>query len=142
MMHRNTPASDSQREAWLVYDGECPFCSAYVKYMRVRDGVGQLHLIDARAGSRLVQEIRAAGYDLNDGMVLKVGNSYYHGADCVHALALLSSRSSLFNRLNAAIFASPRLSRIVYPILRAGRNATLRLLGRTKIVQHSIRNAS
>jgi predicted DCC family thiol-disulfide oxidoreductase YuxK len=142
MTDRKTPAGESQREAWLVYDGECPFCSAYVKYVRVRDSLGQLHLIDARAGSRLVHEIREAGYDLNDGMVLKVGNSYYHGADCVHALALLSSRSSLFNRLNAAVFASPRLSRIVYPVLRAGRNATLRLLGRTKIGQHPIRNAS
>jgi predicted DCC family thiol-disulfide oxidoreductase YuxK len=142
MTDRNTLVAESQREAWLVYDGECPFCSAYVKYVRVRESLGQLHLIDARADSRLVQEIRQAGYDPDDGMVLKVGNSFYHGADCVHALALLSSRSSIFNRLNAAVFASPSLSRIVYPILRAGRNATLRLLGRTKIMQHSVRNAS
>lgn len=66
-------------------------------------------------------------------MVLKLGGRYYHGADCIHALALLSSSSGLFNRINAKVFRSPQLSRVLYPVLRAGRNTVLRLLGRTKI---------
>jgi len=48
-------------------------------------------------------------------------------------LALLSTPSSGFNRLNAALFRSPTASRLLYPVLRAGRNAVLRLLGRGKI---------
>jgi hypothetical protein len=46
---------------------------------------------------------------------------------------MLSSRSSLFNRINAAIFRSPQLSRWLYPGLRAGRNAALRILSRSQI---------
>jgi hypothetical protein len=46
---------------------------------------------------------------------------------------MLTSGSDTFNRMNAAIFRSPTLSRLFYPILRAGRNATLRALGRTKV---------
>ena len=57
----------------------------------------------------------------------------YHGHDCIHMLALLSTPSSAFNRLNAARFRAPRAARLLYPVLRTGRNAALRLLGRSKI---------
>lgn len=143
MSERDRISLDSPRvDAWLVYDGECPFCSAYASYLRVRESVGVLHLIDARDGGSLVEEIRSTGFDLNDGMVLKLGGRLYCGTDCIHALALLSSRSSFFNRLNARVFRSHRLAQILYPVLRAGRNFTLRLLGRTKIPEHPIRDVS
>lgn len=120
-------------EAWLIYDGECPFCSAYVKYLRVQDSVGALHLVNARDGGPVVEQVKQAGADLDEGMVLKIGDRLYHGADCIHALALLSTPSNIFNRINGRIFRSPTMARHLYPILRAGRNAALRLLGRRKI---------
>jgi predicted DCC family thiol-disulfide oxidoreductase YuxK len=118
--------------AWLIYDGDCPFCSRYVQYVRVRDAV-ELRLVNARDGGPLVDEVKRAGLDLDGGMVLKLGDRYYHGADCIHVLALLGSPSNAFNRVNAAIFRSERLSRVLYPVLRAGRNTVLRMLGRTKL---------
>ncbi len=126
-------AADGDTEAWLVYDGECPFCSRYVRYLRLREAVSKLHLVNAREGGPVVDDAVRAGLDLDDGMVLKMGGRYYHGADCIHALALLSGGSSAFNRINAAIFRSRPLSRVLYPVLRAGRNAVLRGLGRSKI---------
>ena len=117
-------------EAWLVYDGQCPFCSAYVRYVRVRDSVGRLHLVDARQAHPIADEACALGFDLDQGMVLKLGDRFYHGADCINVLALLSTGSGPFNRLNGAIFRSPTASRLLYPVLRAGRNLALRLLGR------------
>ena len=127
------PNDSAVGEAWLVYDGQCPFCSRYVRYVRLRESVKPLHLVDAREGGPVVEEIQRAGFDLNAGMVLKMGGRYYHGPDCIHALAMLSSPSSLFNKINAAIFRSPQLSRWLYPGLRAGRNAALRILGRGQI---------
>lgn len=124
---------DDGKAAWLIYDGDCPLCSRYVRYVRLRDTVGKVHLINAREGGPLVDEMAAGGLDLNEGMVLKMGGRYYHGADCIHALAMLSSPSNTFNRINAAIFRSPTLSRMLYPVLRVGRIAVLRALGRTKI---------
>jgi|SRR5690606_17817674 len=117
----------------LVYDGECPVCSTYVRYMRIRESVGDLTLINARDGGDWVQKIRAAGYDLDEGMVLVYGGRIYHGADCINMLALLSSSSGLFNRFNATIFRHKGLSRVLYPVLRFGRNTLLRLLGRKKL---------
>lgn len=116
----------------LIYDGDCPFCSRYVRYVRFREAAGSVQLIDARDGGEIVEDILRAGYDLDEGMVLKAGDRIYHGADCIHALALMSSDSGLFNKLNAWVFRSPARSKILYPILRAGRNAALQLLGRDK----------
>ena len=130
--HVDAAVAGADRQAWLVYDGDCPFCRRYVQYVRVRQSVS-LRLVNARDGGALVDEVRRAGLDLDGGMVLKMGDRYYHGADCIHVLALLGSPSDAFNRVNAAIFRSERLSRLLYPVLRAGRNATLRLLGRSKV---------
>lgn len=124
-------------EAWLVYDGECPFCSAYVRYVRLRESVGRLHLVDARLPHPAADEARALGLDLDEGMALKLGGRFYHGADCINVLAMLSTRSGPFNQLNAAIFRSPAASRCLYPLLRAGRNLALRLLGRRKLAVHA-----
>ena len=119
--------------AVLIYDGECPFCSRFVTFQRLRESIGPVTLIDARQRPDLVRDFEAADMPLDQGMALIMGGQVYYGADCVNRLALLSSRSGLFNRLNAIIFHSPAVSRLLYPALRAGRNLTLRILGRSKL---------
>jgi predicted DCC family thiol-disulfide oxidoreductase YuxK len=126
-------AQSEQPEVLIVYDGQCPFCSRYVKLVRLRESLGQVRLVNAREGGPLVDELQRAGVDLDEGMALKLDGRLYHGHDCIHMLALLSTPSSAFNRLNAALFRSPRAARLLYPVLRTGRNAALRLLGRSKI---------
>ena len=74
-------------------------------------------------GGPLVDEVRSAGANLDEGMVLKVDGRLYHGEDCIRMLALLSTPGGLFNRANAAVFRSRIRSRLLYPLLRAGRNA-------------------
>jgi predicted DCC family thiol-disulfide oxidoreductase YuxK len=132
-------ARQTEHEAWLVYDGQCPFCSRYVQLVRLKETLGRIELVDARQGGPHVDEARAAGLDLDDGMVLKLDGRLYHGADCIHMLALLSTPSSWFNRINAAMFRSRAASRLLYPVLRTGRNAVLRMLGRSKLNLQSSR---
>lgn len=117
----------------LVYDGECPVCSAYVRYVRLRESVGEVHLVDAREGGEVVDQIVAEGLDLNEGMVLWYGSRFYHGVDCIHMLAILSTSSGFFNRVNAAIFRRPTLAKYLYPVLRFGRNTLLKILGRSRL---------
>lgn len=118
---------------WLIYDGECPFCSQYVKLVRVREAIGPLRLINAREGGPEFDEVMRAGLDLDEGMVLKLSGRLYHGEDCIHALALLGEPKGVFNRFNAWVFKSPKRAAVLYPILRACRNFVLRLMGRKKI---------
>ena len=123
----------SEQELVLVYDQECPFCAAYVRMVRIRESVGNLVLLDAREGGEIVEQITQQGLDIDQGMVLKMSDQLYYGADAIHALSMISSRSGLFNRFNYWVFRSRWLSSLLYPILRFGRNLVLKILGRSKI---------
>ena len=120
-------------ETVLIYDGDCPFCSNYVRLVKLREAIGPVQLINARDGGPEVKRATSRGFDLNEGMLLVMDGRYYHGADCINRLALLSTDSGAFNGITAGIFRSPALSKALYPVLRAGRNLTLFLLGRRKI---------
>ena len=63
--------------ASIVYDGDCPFCSRYVKLVRLREALGAVSIINAREGGPLVDEIVEAGFDLDEGMVLKVDGQLF-----------------------------------------------------------------
>jgi predicted DCC family thiol-disulfide oxidoreductase YuxK len=125
--------SGAVREILLVYDWECPACDAYCRLLRTSRSVGTLRLINARTPSTAVEEITEAGLDIDQGMVVKMGGQLYYGADAIHTLALISSRSDLFNMLSYYAFRSRTLSRILYPGLRTCRNLLLKVMGRTKI---------
>lgn len=120
----------SQDELWVVYDGECPFCSSYIRLYRLREVAGKVNLVDAREPHPIVEEVRARGFDLDEGMAVKAAGRFYHGAEAMQILAILGDGSGLFNRVNRAIFRHPRLARAFYPWLVRGRLLTLRLLGR------------
>ena len=122
-----------QDGAVVVYDGECPFCSRYVEMLRLRDSLGSVKLMNAREGGPLVDALRQRGIDLDEGMVFVLDGEVHHGAESVHMMALLSTPIGVFNRLNGAIFRSRRASRLLYPVLRAGRNTVLALLGRERL---------
>lgn len=120
-------------ENWLLYDGECPFCSRYVALVRLREAIGPLRLVDAREGGRELAIARSAGLDINTGMVLSLDGQLFHGDACLNRLALLSTSSGFFNRLNGFLFRSPWMARVSYPLMRSTRNGVLRLLGRSLI---------
>jgi len=123
----------SDADVVLVYDKECPACDNYVSVMRVRRDIGHFQIVDAREDTPIMREITAAGLDVDEGMVLKMGERLYYGADAIHALALISSRSGVLNKLNYWVFRSERVSAVLYPILKACRGVLLKLLGRTRI---------
>ena len=123
----------TREEILLIYDKECPACNNYCQVVRIRESVGNLKIIDAREKSEVMDEITRKGLDIDQGMVLKMGGQMYYGADAIHALALISSRSGVFNRLNYWMFKSKTVSRVLYPILRFFRNLLLKILGKTKI---------
>jgi len=117
----------------LVYDKQCPVCDAYCRMVRIRESFGMLSLVNARDASAIMDEITAKGLDIDEGMVLKVGSTLYYGADAIHALSLMSSRSGVFNWLTFWIFRSKSLSTILYPLFRFFRNLLLKLLRKSRI---------
>ena len=120
-------------EIVLIYDKECPACKAYSRLVRIRKSVGDLKIINAREQNDVLNEITAHGFDIDQGMVLKMGDQLYYGSDAIHALALISSRSGVFNRLNYWIFKSKTISSWLYPFLLFIRNLLLKIQGKSKI---------
>ncbi len=123
----------STQKILLVYDKQCPACNYYCNLVQIRATVGELVLVNARHQHPVMQEISDAGLDIDQGMVLKMNNTLYYGVDAIHALSLIGTSSGVLNRINFWIFRSQRRARFIYPILKAGRNLLLKILGRTKI---------
>jgi predicted DCC family thiol-disulfide oxidoreductase YuxK len=123
----------SQQQVILVYDADCPVCRNYTQYLSIKQAAGDLQLLDARLNPPIMSEINSAGLDLDEGFAVKLGRQWFHGADAIHVLALMSTRTNLFNRLNYLVFSSKTLSRILYPLLKAGRSLLLQILGKRKL---------
>ncbi len=124
-MTENTPVQ-------ILYDGDCPFCQAYVRRVRLEENFS-VELINVRAPHPLVEESTKRGLDLDDGMIVVVEGEFYHGDDAMTRMALMTTESGLVRRLTKWTFTSPWRSRYLYPILRSCRNLTLKILGHKKI---------
>ena len=122
-----------REEILLVYDRECPACNMYCQVVKIKESVGDLRIVDAREDSDVLKEITAQGLDIDQGIVLKMGEQLYYGSDAIHALALIGSQSGILNRLNYWIFKSKKRSTLLYPLLRSCRNLLLKILRKTKI---------
>ncbi|MEJ6402163.1 DCC1-like thiol-disulfide oxidoreductase family protein [Yoonia sp. 2307UL14-13] len=127
------PKMTSHTKLSVIYDGQCPFCTAYVKMVRLRDAVGVVELIDARGDHPILGTIREQGFDLDEGMVVAMDGEFHHGDAAMTRLAAMTTRSGLFNRLVRLGFGNRTVSKLLYPPLVLGRKLTLRLLGRRPI---------
>src|SRR3990167_3513777 len=104
------PAFDPDT-TWIVYDGDCPFCTQYVKLVRLRETIGKVKPLNAREDHPVVRFVRAKGIDLNQEMALVKGDDVIAGPDVIHRLALLSIGSGFFNGLMVKMFASKGLQK-------------------------------
>lgn len=109
----------------VLYDGDCPFCSAYARLARLRRR-HDVELVDAREAGELVRELRERGYDVDEGMIVLVDGEVHHGDDAAAFLELESGGGRL---------ASSGLVRNLYPFVYRLRALALRFLGRDPHVE-------
>ena len=117
----------------IIYDGDCPLCKDYVRRLRLVEAAGEVALIDARANTPTVQVYWDKGYDLDQGMIVVVGDTIFYGADAVTALARLSSDNTLFNKLNHWALVHEPLARLAYPLMKMARRIALWVRGRKSL---------
>ena len=117
----------------IVYDGDCPLCTAYVTMARLKKTVGSPTLVNARERPDLVKALARSGVSLDAGMAVYYQGQIYAGGEAVHALALLTTPVDLANRLIAALLGRRSFALWVYPLLRAGRNLLLKLRNRPQL---------
>lgn len=112
----------------IVYDGACPFCTAYTLLVQLREQF-QVELLSARSADPRVDAFLRRGYLLDEGMLLQIDHEIYVGADAMHRLATLSNRHGILNQMQRAVFFWPWLARLLYPLLRLVRRLALLVRG-------------
>ena len=130
-----TKRTGCRNDVIFVYDGDCPICGYAAHATRIQKEIGDLHLIDARSNRDhpIHIEIRERGLNLDDGMVLKYKDKFYHGQQALMLMARLGTNENWFNRMNRLLFHGETLSRIGYPPMRAIRNLLLKINGVPKL---------
>lgn len=118
-----------QGPATVIYDGACPFCTAYTKLVQLRESVGTVRLVNARELDPTFLDRLRDSYNVDDGMIFAHEGRIYHGNDAVNRLALLSSDNNVLRRLSSAVLAKPAAAAAIYPFLRFGRNMAIALRG-------------
>lgn len=119
--------------AVIYYDGECPFCRRYVRYLSLQKTVDTLRIVDLRTSPDALQSFMALGINVDGGMVLELDGKLHWGTDAAHRLALLSTPSGTFNRINRWMLGHRIGASLIYPLLRMGRAVVLLMLGRQAI---------
>jgi predicted DCC family thiol-disulfide oxidoreductase YuxK len=123
----------SSSDAFLIYDGDCPFCRNYTSYVKVTKALPGLRLISARDGGDEVEEAKRRGIDLDQQMISVIDGRWLAGENAMAELARRAQRFRTANHLWGGLMAQPRLGRFLYNRLVQGRLLTLRLLGKKKI---------
>lgn len=126
----------NQLKLLIVYDGACPFCTAYVSLLRLRESM-QVELLSARSADERIKEFLALGYRLDDGMLVQIDGLVYVGADAMHQLAIISNQHGLLNRMQRFVFSRKWLAHLLYPALRFGRRLVL-LIRRVPLIEQTI----
>ena len=114
----------------IIYDGECPLCNHYITRLRLVETFGAVELVDARAESDITRKYWAQGYNLDQGMIVVLGDTVYYGADAANLLARLSTNSALFSKVQHWALSHAAVAKFVYPLLKVCRRIALRMKGR------------
>ena len=119
----------------IVYDGACPFCTAYVSLVRLRESM-RVELLSARSADERIDEFLALGYRLDDGVLVQIDGLIYVGADAMHQLAIISNQHGMLNQMQRFVFSRKWLAHLLYPLLRLGRRLVL-LIRRVPLIENA-----
>lgn len=114
----------------VAYDGDCPFCNSYIKLSHLRANVIQCDLINLRDHPDMADDLKNRGFDPNEGLYVRYNNNEYHGYEAMTVITSLADQNKIINSFFKWMFSNKKRAQIIYPVLRAGRNLTLKLLGR------------
>lgn len=92
--------------------------------------------LDARTHPEHVSSMRAAGYEVNDSIIVHIASKgrvparTYMGGDATRMILDLSSSNAAYRRLALWVIGGAPWRHVLYPYLRGSRNMLLRLNGK------------
>ncbi len=131
-----------EKATCVVFDGQCPFCRAYVASLDSKDGQNhpELNKANARRAPELVRQLTDKGIDINTGIVVIKDSVVFQGASALTLLAKQYGTSAGVVGLHHSLLRYRFFSRAIYPVLRALRNAYLCVAKQGAIETNNIKN--
>ena len=107
---------------WFIYDGDCPICTSAAQALRIKAHFGDLKVLNAREPHPLVEEVNRRRFDLDEGMVIYDGESFYHGPEALRFMAKYGEAQNAFMGFTKLFYWSDTLAKLTYPWMRGVRN--------------------
>ena len=120
---------EADKEIYIIYDGECPFCSDFVMASNLRNRYKNLKIVNAREKTQLSQNVIQQGYDLNEGMVVIKDNKILFGTEAARFIALNGS-GGLSHWFYKSMLYNQAIANYIYPVLVVLRKRYLKLVGK------------
>lgn len=119
----------NSNDVYFIYDGGCPICTYAAKAFRIKQAVGNLHLINAREDRMhpLILQVNQKGLNLDEGMAIVYQGNFYHGHDALHFMSLIGSDMGWFNKMNIFLFRAKAIAKLCYPAMRCARNLLIKI---------------
>ena len=130
---RPSPAIHVNSKATLLYDGQCPLCSAYGRYVAAHR-TGPIELLDARNQTEMARELCDKGFDINRGMILLTPDGTFQGRRAIQAISPIISYRGPPGAVLQLFARIPGLATIMYPAIKWLRLISLRLLRRDPVI--------
>lgn len=124
----------------LYYDGECPFCTQYVKYYQLKAAVGQVRLHNLREHPDAVRAFKQKGYDVDKGMIVFYRDRFYHGHHAMALIEKLSMARSGWSGWLRVLLGKMGGYQAGYLTLTLGRRATLFVMGKSLLDDNKSHN--
>lgn len=121
----------------IIYDQSCPFCSDFVKVVELRSAGFEVELISARSTDCILVNEVSSRHNLDDGMVVIIGDIEYFGDAAAHQLSKLTRTKILRGKLYKLMLRNRKIAKLTYPILVLLRKLYFRLV-RKKLINDDV----
>lgn len=121
----------------LYYDGDCPFCTEYSKYVKLKQRY-DIIILDARTELDKIRYFNSKGFNINNGMILEIenNNAIYQGDSAILEIDRLLEHTTFLDKLRTAVTHIPYLMRLAYPIIKWFRYLTLKAMGKNPNIRY------
>ncbi len=122
-------AAQTAEKIEIVYDDECPVCKTYCTNISLDNPEDSLTLTDARRKTAIMDDVTAKGWNIDEGIVVKINDKMYYNSEAMHQIAIRTKEKGFMGWVNRVFFRTARLSNVVYPAAKVARNMLLRVMG-------------